>query len=640
MGTGKSDIIQSSDKVATVAMEDSIDRDDDHTASEEEGPHDSASASASAESGESDSEEGSVGAGALLDLEASESGDEDAESDDDDDDHDDGGMSTWSHDKYHPSFPQFCRLPIELRQRVWEFFDPDLRAPARVFDVHVVNDCLWPSGTLEQQTEPARTLLEVHRESRQMGLKFYPDTLPILNRMGFMRYHKDRDIIFLGWMTASMDWESSRWQNISGDLKHVKNLAFEVKPDIHLIEIFGDLPFHHFSSLQKVYPCWDAYDLPTRKVKWCASDMVHVFHVETEEQEPGLGEDFEAVYCWPNLENHLEYAEKEIPKDIRLSRTTAKTGEPGIELWPMVLFSSYDGARRYRVLRMRALDNPDAPWDSGSSSESGDESSEVDEYESEGIDDATIDESDEDETGLDDLVVPESSDDEDEGGSGFNGFSPRRDVTAFSGVVDLTGEFSSLEPESPKHEVPDDSDSDEACDPDEEPARKIKRSRRQVVSSDSEDEPADDPTEKSTKKLPRQPNRRPGRVVLSDSDDSDDGEDNGANTKGKDSGVEESDAAADDGSADDSDEEEEQEDKKPMSLAERLRLFRSDNPVPQDGLDSASEGAGSESFYHDAEDDDGLVEGGAYGGDEDISGNDLVMDMAEEDSDGGNEDEW
>ncbi|KAK7757384.1 hypothetical protein SLS62_000396 [Diatrype stigma] len=635
---GKSDIIQSSDKAAAVAMGDSSDRDDDHTASEEERPD-----SSSAESGESDSEEGSIGAGALLDLEASESGGEDEqESDDDDDDHDDGQMSAWSHKNHHTFFPQFCRLPIELRQRVWEFFDLDLRAPARVFDVHVVGDCLWPSGTLEQQTEPARTLLEVHRESRQMGLKFYPDTLPILNRKGFMRYHKDRDIIFLGWMTDSMDWESSRWENIAGDLKHVKNLAFEVKPDIHLIDIFGDLPFHHFASLQKVYPCWDAFDLHARNLKWCVSDMVHVFHVETEEQEPGLGEDMEAVYCWPNLEKHPEYAEKEIPKDIRLSRSTNGAGEKGVELWPMVLFSSYDGARRYHRLRAKALTDPDAAWDSESSSESGDESSEEDEYESEGIDDATIDESDEDEAGLDDLVVRDSSDDEDEGGSAFNGFSPQRDVVAFSGVVDLTGDFSSLEPEPPKHDVPDDSDSDEESDPDEEPTRKIKRPRRQVVSSDSEDEPADEPREKPAGKQTRQPNRRPGRVVLSDSDDSDDDDDdNGANTKSKGSGIEESDAAADDDSAEDSDEEEEQEDIKPMSLAERLRLFRSDNPVPQDGLDSGSEDAGgSESFYQDAEDDDGLVEGEAYGDDEDVSGNELVMDMAEEESDGGNEDEW
>ncbi|KAI1249695.1 hypothetical protein MGN70_009308 [Eutypa lata] len=607
-------------------MEDSSDR-GHQTASEEEEHHNSAN---SADSDESGSEDGSMNAGALLDLEAFESGEEGEEEDDDEDDDDDyGGMSIGRRDNYHSSFPQFCRLPIELRQRVWEFFDPDLRAPARVFDVQLVSG-LWPSGTLDQQTAPARTLLEVHRESRQMGLKFYPDTLPMQKTLGYLRYNKDRDIIFLGWMSESMDWNSAHWESIAGDLKDVKNLAFEVKPDIHLLEVFGDLPFHIFPSLQKVYPCWDACELHTRNLKWCVSDSVHVFHVQTEELQPGLGEDIEFLYCWPNLEKHLEYAEKEIPTDLRLGRNANKADKPSIELWPVVLFSHEGGVQRYHRLREKALADPDAAWDSESSSESDDGSSEENEYESDGIDDAPIDESDGFDEGDDDLVVQGSSDDEVEGGSGFAGFSPQGDTMAFSGDVEPVGHFSSLEPESPKHGISDDSDSDE------EPARPVKRPRRQVVSSDSENDSADEPVEKAIKQS-RPPNRRAGRVVLSDSDNSDEDGDDGAQTKRKDSRSEESDAtAAGDDSAEESDEEADEDVKKPMSLAERLRLYRSENPVPEDGAGSASDGGDSETFYQDPQDDDDLVEGGAYGDDDDeVSDNDLVMDMAEEGSYGG-----
>ncbi|RYP14115.1 hypothetical protein DL767_010423 [Monosporascus sp. MG133] len=640
--------------VTMFAMGYSSDR-DDHTASDHEEFY---------ESGESD-ESGSETVCDLLDLEAFESGDE----------YDDDGMSTESHDGYHVFFPQFCRLPIELRQRVWELFDPDLRAPVRIFVVQSLGSKLWPSATLFQQTEPARTILEVHRESRQLALKFYPDKLPIMNRHSSLRYHKARDIIALSFIPQVLEWGSGSWGAIADDLKDVERLAFEIDPDSIGLHRFQLLPFHHFKSLKTVYTCWDGEQLQSRNLRWCVSDSVRTFHLKTEEEDIDLGEDYEMIYCWPDLENHLEYAEKEVPEGLRLGRFADKGEGSGIEICPMVVFQSFYGIQRYHDLRERALAGENAKWDSDSESDS--DPSEEDEYESEGIDDATLDGSDGADDDDDGLVVHDTFEEsDDENDTEISGFSRQSDgvVPVDDGAVpvdddELAARFSSLEPNSPRDRNPDHSDSDDQpvrkntrtkrrfvssdsedevadgdelarpfsilepnlprdrnpdhSDSDDQPIRKNNRMRRRVVSSDSEDESADEPPRKVAKRS-RHDSRRSGRAVLSDSDEED------TDTKSGDRGSSDSDASPSEDSEEESDRE--QGNREPISLAERLRLYRSCIPVRRESTESDSDETSTQNSYEEAEDDDGLVERGAYRDRDEISENDLVMDRTEEGS--------
>ncbi|RYP48673.1 hypothetical protein DL769_011179 [Monosporascus sp. CRB-8-3] len=634
---------------------------DDHTASDHEEVY---------ESGESD-ESGSETIRDLLDLEAFGSGDE----------YDDDGMSTESHDDYHVSFPQFCRLPIELRQRVWELFDPDLRASVRIFDVQALGVHLWPSATLYQQTEPARTILQVHRESRQLALKFYPDKLPIMKkRNGSIRYRKASDIIELGWTGGCLNWGSGSWGAIADDLKDVERLALETNPELHQLDRFQQLPFHHFKSLKTVYTCWDAGELQSRNLKWCVSDSVRTFYLKAKEEVFIGSEDYEMIYCWPDLEHHSEYAEKEVPEGLRLGRFANKGQGLCIEICPMVLFSSVYGVQRYHRLRERALNDGNAAWDSDSESDS--DPSEEDEYESEGIDDATLDGSDnaDDDDDDDDLVVHDTLEEShDENDSEISGFSHQSDGVALVDDDALAARFSSLEPNSPRDRISDHSDSDD------QPARKNTRTKRRVVSSDSEDESADGdelaarfsslepnsprdrnpdhsdsdgpPVRKNTRtkrrivssdsedestdehpkkvaKQSRHDSRRPGRAVLSDSDEEDADE---HDAKSRDRWSSDSDASPSEDSEEESDKE--QGNRKPMSLAERLRLYRSDNPVPRDDTDSDSDDTSTQNSYEEAEDDDSLVNRGVYQDGDEFSENDLVMDIAEEESAGDN-DRW
>ncbi|RYP11193.1 hypothetical protein DL765_007846 [Monosporascus sp. GIB2] len=631
---------------------------DDHTASEHEEFY---------ESGESDGS-GSETVRGLLDLEAFES----------DDEYDDDGRSTESRDGYHVSFPQFCRLPIELRQRVWEFFDPDLRAPVRIFDVHYLGIRLWPSATLFQQTKPARTILEVHRESRQLALKFYPDKLPIMNRHGSLRYCKAKDIIALSWIADCLEWGSGSWEAIADDLKDVERLAFGISPELLPLDLFQLPPFHHYKSLKTLYTCWNAEELQSRNLKWCVSDSARTFYLKTEEEDVDVGEDDEMIYCWLDLENHPEYPETEIPEGLRLGRF-AKGEGVGFGICPMVVFSSIYGVQRYHRLRERALTDGNAEWDSDS--ESDEYPSEEDEYESEGIDDATLDGSDnaDDDDDDDDLVVHDTFEEsDDENDYEISGFSRQSNGVALVDDDVLAARFSSLEPNSPRDGNSDQSDSDdqpvrknirtkrrvvssdsegESADDDElaarfsslepnsptdgnsdhpdsddQPVRKNTRTKRRAVSLNSDDESADEPRKKVAKQS-RHGSRRPGRAVLSDSDEEDEEE---HDAKSGDRGSSDSDASP---SEDSEESDEEQGNRKPMSLAERLRLYRSDNPVPHDGTDSDSDETSTRNSYEEAEDDDGLVERGVYQDEDEFSENDLVMDMAEEGS-AGEDDGW
>ena len=663
-------------------MEVSSDREDDHVSSDHE--EDILESEGSDEESGSESDDDPEGASAFLDLEASESG-----SDDDDAESDDGSVDDAG--PFHP----FTRLPPELRLRVWEFFDTDLRTPARVFSFLVMGGNLVPMPATDQQTWAARAMLGTHRESRQLALKFYPDALPISGDSGakgdVCPFNAKRDVVLLIWMSAFdrnvMDWEP----HVSA-LKDVQHLAFGGISDRELYSLGGTVlgPSSPLPSVEAVYLCGGATRLRPHELRWCLGDQVRTFEVVAEEPADfGLNVyRHRQLYCWPDLENHRDFAlevaatcthpaEENHGDPPTFGPARPDSGRPG--LWPMLLFDTETSALRYLALRTRSEAEPDAEWDSDITDEiaspvgRGDWST-PDDYESEGIDDDTIDEdgsdgsdgSDEsdvyegDDLSVDGVGVHGDDDDDEEDGPGFEGFSPLQS----DGVEGATAaRFSSLEAESRDGaSQAGDANADSDAESDDAPTAPAKRrgARRRVVDSDSED--GDGSVNGEAAEPPqRQASRRRARVVLSDSDDSDgsDGEDSdggaGVGRPGR------SRAPAAESDEEESDEEEPPDDKskKPLSLAERLRLFRSANPVSsgdededdddEDGgrnrnrnYDDDDEDGGGGFYYGNAEDDDDddegdLVNGGGSLGDE-ISENDLHMNMAEEhESDGGEE---
>ncbi|KAF9871851.1 hypothetical protein CkaCkLH20_10785 [Colletotrichum karsti] len=575
--------------------------------------------------------ESSVGSGSergngLLDLEASESGDSDSDSSDDASDSesdDDSTLGGGGRRGPKAVFTQFKKLPIELRHRIWELFCPDLHPSPRVLSFQMVcnpkQDVIWENTTLENQIHPVHAMLGVHQESRQIALKAFPDTLSIRQGRRTIYFNKERDIVQLN--GHRKPWSHNAF--VSGFSENVLHLAAEV-PFFNAMEMQFLTTFPNLINFYKLE--WHNEGRPPRRLRWCASENVHRYELQQLQKDFRVGEDLHFVYCWPDIVKHRTFAEKhasemeeaaEALEEIEEIREDDEDLEDiiddqvldklrGISYWRMTCFG-WDAADRFPAFLAKYGDAPDdAPSEGdedekdGSSDE--DDDSDQNEYESDGIDDATIDEEsiDEDE---DDLLVnnqQESEDEEDGGASDFGGFSPLRDEGG-SMFVDgdaSAAQFSSPEPETNGniqrqcrgHAIID-SDEEEEEDEDrgaEEPARAIRRAPV-VVSDDEEEEEEDKPSQRAG---------RPRRVVLSDDEDEDE-EDETAKTA-RPAGrryrmppSDEEDEDEDEGGAEVITAEDEGANK-PLSLAERLQRNRRQNPVSDEGESEEEESSEEE----------------------------------------------
>lgn len=613
---------------------------------------DESSSDESDESSESDEGENH----GFLDVEAVESGDESDE--DGMDDELEAGFE-------FESFPQFTRLPPELRQRIWEFFDPDMRAPARVFGFRMpfsgANE-LHEGPLLERQTAPARAVLATHQESREYALKYYPDAVEKGGEPGMIRYRKETDIIMVSGYFRDFASISS-WQD-SNVFTGIHNIALDLEGTAeHQYEDLLSTERPHWPNLQSTYFVTQAITHHTRSLRWCGSDAVQTYHLQVEELDTGLGEDYEAIYCWPQgkerehnsypafgheeeMEEMAETEEAEETHNSSLGQTCSviKIGEETI--WPIVVFD-FEGSGVHRYDKLRELYPADGDWEKAgdwhSDEFSGDEEDELspDEYESEGIDDGSIDEG-EASGDEDDLHVIDDESEQDYDTSVFNGFSPPPDdFTAvvesanFSSVEADSARFSSIEPESPGHSDAGASGTEEECvrgarrprgrvledseddsgdenDDGEEPVVQIPSRRKRVVVSESDDdedmineeeevktnrrrkrvmsdsEEEDEEQDASDEGEQTRSNKRRKRIVESDSED--EGEASRSNKRRRrtvmpesddeEEEVDDDDSATEQGEdeSDDDSEEDEKPQRKP-SLAERLQLFRSEVPV-------------------------------------------------------------
>jgi hypothetical protein len=587
----------------------------------------------------------------FFDMEAADSDDDASSSGDSGTDQD--------HDELDSHFfPQFKRLPFELRCSIWEFFCPDLAAKPRVlwFNLsqhHRRDGSKFPVPVegpfLDQQTRPARAMSAVHRESRQLIQKVLPDTLSFGSK-AVVRFNAERDIVHLRSRYSSTVMDIDAMPQLPGFAEHIRHLAVDPM-NLFIMGRRTPGPAKAFENLQAVYYVADPSEHKRRHLGWCFSDLAKRYVVDTFEEQPGLGEDGRHVYCWPDTGNLGAVDDTKVPLKgliddllkVGYSADTKMANFNGAPVWPLVPFL-WD-SRPPGLEDLKTESDLESAMGESSGSEHSDEE-EPDEYESEGIDDSIIDDDDSGSSDDDLLIVPLVGGDDsgqserDEDDSSLLSSSPRPEGME-DGAIDLTADddgdmarFSSPEPPSSEtlrgsYNSPHESDSDQ-------PAvrtARLKRPRPRVVDSDSEDDSDDaGPRKRVRTDNRRNPivlssdheederqimraNRRARTVISEDEDDEDDengeqGNNSTEDVRGKQN------ASSGISSLEEEDDSEESEESdggaavgRPLSLAEKLQLHRENNPIPpSEDEDSEIEEMGGDDYdardYADFQDDE------------------------------------
>ncbi|KAM0544981.1 hypothetical protein ACHAPJ_011562 [Fusarium lateritium] len=599
--------------------ESSDERNEEHVQSEEE----------SSENESNDESSDDSDGGGLLDTMAAVDSEEDSD-ESDDENHGDDTID----DSDTDLFPKFSELPTELRHRVWEFFCPELFARYRVLDFIIsygtarhpesASAFVWTvrdGMALEDQTRNLRTVFAVHQESRALATNAFPHTLSIDAGSGdaLVAFNRNSDVVLVNGLSCPAGRNVFHLPEFASE---IKNLALGGTDIIDSLS-GPDVPnlLSQFSQLESFYVSVSSTECQKSSLTWCTSDLVNHYQTQTYEKQPGLGEDLQFLWCWPDLQRHPDFARFQISRDTwdNLPDPLGSTLEQrGLKAWPMVAFEYERGLRRYEMLQTLGpdVDDSESSEESDGEDEDGD-GPDLDQYESDGIDDdeivETYDDSDEEGISLASgspapapHQVHELSDDEDEDGAGANFSSPEPDPEPESAPV----------PRGRKRRVV--SDSDDESEEDVQPSKRA-RTDRVDESEDEDDEPQVSQPDRS---------QRSRRAIVSDDDDDDD-EQGGVSRQEPASDDGKSDSSGSEDSEDEESEESEEEDAPParLSLAERLRLNREENPV--DNGDSDDDDRSSRTAGQDSEDED-----------EDQERNPFMMGMADESDGEGEGDEY
>ncbi|OIW22909.1 hypothetical protein CONLIGDRAFT_143996 [Coniochaeta ligniaria NRRL 30616] len=481
----------------------------------------------------------------FFDMEAAESGADDDESDDD------NPRPDWQpplsplplesdYVRAPSSFPQFMRLPAELRHHIWSLFCPDLVEKSRVFEFSVVDHpttldlrYMEEGSFLQQQTAPARAVLATHRESRALALRTLPDTVPFRRGNGVVRFNKDKDVVYLntsgGGELPSDITESVNYLAIRSDAWPVASLAETASSGDYIRMFLRRLP-----NLKAVYLHMDAFDCEPEELPWLKADKLNSYHYQTFEIVPGLGEDLDFIYCWPDiasdavpLEEHEIEAQTHANGDDRESGTDGATvGLRRIPVFPLLQFDFGDAVDLFNRTMEWRRSGGELEWGYVTADDSG---VETDEYESEGIDDNEIDaDSQRSSEEEDDLAVLPPSEDEDDSDEGGNGRDHNSIASSDSEIGESEDGPSDLPPHSeypvatfssPEADL-ESSSTLEGSEPqssssEESPVRMVNRPKRRIVSSD-----VDDDSDGGPATMAERPSKR-ARVIMSDSEEDD-----------------------------------------------------------------------------------------------------------------------
>ena len=280
------------------------------------------------------------------------------------------------------SFPQFTKLPLELRHHIWTLFCPDLALKWRVMQFDASSASAMRQGlsakdhfSLADQTEATRRVLATHRESRALAVAAFPDELSIDAGSGdaIVRFNTNRDIVYVHNM-AGQEYILPNFR------RNVGHLA--VDADFDAMDVFP--------NLDRVYFVLDADEHSDKELHWAASELTHTYTVQTYQKEMYLGEDTQTLFSWPDVDKYGSIA-REMSDEGWTERMRAV--KKAVDVLPMAMFSE-DKLRRYYALKGKEV--ADLVSDEEEEGE-GEEEEEEDEYESEGINDEDLSEASEEE---------------------------------------------------------------------------------------------------------------------------------------------------------------------------------------------------------------------------------------------------
>ncbi|KAG5975707.1 hypothetical protein E4U56_003372 [Claviceps arundinis] len=393
------------------------------------------------------------------------------------------------------AFPQFVRLPPELRHEIWHFYCPDLSVKARVLPFkkwpgsafrETRRKCLSASdhGALADQTRNLRAMLSTHRESRSIAVRKYPNELAMDTASGtsIVRFRKETDVIFLMELLTDVNYSVPEFgheienlavglvENFSSEKYFDNETILKVLPGIQVL----------FPNLKRLFSHWPAMTHATDMEEWCVTECVHSYMVKAcRGWEPYSDEYTDTLFCWPDLDAHPDFARSLVPKMCSLEEME----ETGVEFWPIVEFESETSMQMYDMMRRlywnsylatNGGNGPDSEHNYGNAN-----GTDADQHGSEGI-------------GHDEIMEPDGSS-ESELSLGETGlFSCRR-----SDDVQALAEFD-VEPHSRRHKrkamavATEDEEEDEMGhvhdDDDGKPQSKRSRLSRQIPGADNEEE--------------------------------------------------------------------------------------------------------------------------------------------------------
>ncbi|KAG6219829.1 hypothetical protein E4U34_003340 [Claviceps purpurea] len=218
-----------------------------------------------------------------------------------------GGPATRS------AFPQFMQLPPELRQHIWCFYCPDLSGKPRVLEFtfkkhEAIRDrlnkySLAIDPTVISQTKSLRAVFSTHRDSRSIAVRVFPDVLALDmgSRRAIVRYRKKKDV----------NLAVEQVQDFSEENVYYDETIMEVIPAIRGM----------FPNLKSLYGLWLVQVASGFKPadRWWRK-FINEYTVEAYDRETGIGKDTRSLFSWPDLDAHPQAAQWMVAPTARSRR--------------------------------------------------------------------------------------------------------------------------------------------------------------------------------------------------------------------------------------------------------------------------------------------------------------------------------